>query len=54
MKDLIKESLRWSAQAEDGYRFVSWMKKRMDFMTKPASWHNKQEKKMLRMRYVIT
>ena len=34
MKDLIKESRRWSAQAEDDYRFVVWVRTEDGFYDK--------------------
>jgi HEPN domain-containing protein len=48
MKDLIKESLRWSSQAEDDYRFVSWIKKEDGFYDKTCFMAQQAGEKMLK------
>jgi HEPN domain-containing protein len=48
MKDLIKESLRWSAQAEDDFRFVAWMKKEDAFHDKICFMAQQAGEKMLK------
>lgn len=48
MKDLIRESLRWSAQAEDDYRFVCWVKKQGGFHDKTCFMAQQAGEKMLK------
>ncbi|MFZ5759484.1 MAG: HEPN domain-containing protein [Thermodesulfobacteriota bacterium] len=48
MTDLIRESLRWSAQAEDDYRFVCWVKKQGGFHDKTCFMAQQAGEKMLK------